>query len=69
MNYLTRRKSRRPQVPQARPGRDSTDRTAVRSVAVATRESCALALGEDSGAVESDQEVHDLVLRLRGHLM
>lgn len=69
MNYLTRRKSRRLQVPQPRPGRDSTDRTAVRSVAVATRESCALVLGEDSGAVESDQDVHDLVLRLRGHLM
>ncbi|MFE3629475.1 DUF5999 family protein [Streptomyces goshikiensis] len=69
MNHLTRRKLRRPQGPPARSGRDGAARLAVRSVAVATRETCALVLDEDSEAVESDQDVSDLVLRLRGHLM
>ncbi|MFI1765242.1 DUF5999 family protein [Streptomyces sp. NPDC020800] len=69
MNYLTRSRRRSPQRPPARSGRGSAARSAAQSVAVAARETCALILDEDSEAVESDQDVSDLVLRLRGHLM
>ncbi|MFE2850105.1 DUF6415 family natural product biosynthesis protein [Streptomyces lavendulae] len=68
MNYLTRRMPHRPQEPLARRGRDRAARS-VRSVVVATRETCLLVLDEDSEAVESDQDVSDLLLRLRGHLV
>lgn len=40
-----------------------------RSVVVSARETLALVLDEDSPVLESDRDVDDLMLRLRGHLM
>lgn len=41
---------------------------AVRSAAVAARETCELLLAEDASVVKSDQDVRDLRLRMRRHL-
>lgn len=44
-------------------------RATIRSVVVAAKETTALVLDEEASVPESDQDVVDLVLRLRGHLM
>ncbi|MFD8727674.1 DUF5999 family protein [Streptomyces sp. NPDC059611] len=40
-----------------------------RSVAAATAETLAMVLTDDAPVPDSDQDIHDLMLRLRGHLM
>lgn len=49
--------------------RPATATNSPRSVVVSARETVALVLNEDSPVPESDRDVDDLMLRLRGHLM